>query len=335
MSWLSQLMSQIEGVGGRLSEISDKQFIDEINKTKLLAQISKDTYIRKIGKVCNTFFPSKVSTWWIIHHPEEMRDACHRYGKTKKVAQETLAQYMVPFMYLLDAHREIQENNPKIKRKWVEIRDEIREPPADLPVRENQPTEKQSKANMSFKEICKIRDKLDDGSEGRLLLSFYTILKPVRSDFDNVRIYFTKPKEKDDGNYIVLDDVNKLYLGEYKTSEKYGTSVLDLPEELVKQIKLSLKRNPREYLFVSKFGQPFNNASHFGRWANSVIRNILNNDYITLTTFRHIYLSQTDLDIENMPYGERKKIAHEMGHSVATQKKYLWKEDKAKKPKKS
>jgi len=333
MSWLSQLIDQ---VGGRLSEISDKTFLEEIDKTKLLAQISKDTYKRKAVKVCETFFPTKVSIWWVIHHPDEMKSACLRYVKKRKVAQETLAQYMVPFMYLLGIHRELQENDPKLKRHWMEIREEIREPPADLPVKENQPTEKQEKANMSFDKICKIRDQLPDGSDGRLLLSFYTILKPLRSDFNCVRIYFSKPKEKDDGNYIVLGDVNKLYLSEYKTAERYGTEVLKIPDELLEQIKTSLKRNPREYLFVNRFGEPYNDPANFGRWANKAIRNLLNNDHISLTTFRHIYLSQTDLDIKNMPYGERKKLAHEMGHSVAMQGKYVWKdkEDKGKEPKK-
>ena len=250
---------------------------------------------------------------------EEFKVVCEKYGKENNLQPASLAQYIVPIMYCLTAHREIQEKNPKLKYKWVKIRDEIREPD-DSYDDDNKPSAKQEKAYIPFDEICKVRDSLPDGSSGKLLLSMYTMIEPVRSDFDRTRIYDEVPKE-DDGNYIVLGKTKSLFLNKYKTSERYGKANIKLPDELVKQIKQSLKQNPREYLFKPLHGDAFN-SNTYNKWANRTLKKLLKNDFFSLTMLRHSYLSQPSLDLDNKNMGERREIASKMLHSVGVQKLY-------------
>lgn len=303
-------------------EINDEVFYDTIDKTNTLAKISKTTYTRKLIKITTTFFQKKVSIWWVIHHPDEFRDAAIKYRETKKIAPSTLAQYIIPIIFCITYYKDIQENDPKLKYIWLRMRNEIKELNDEIPCTDNIPTKKQQEGFIPFEEICQIRDALPDGSYSRLLLSMYTLIKPVRSDFDNVRLYIEEP-ENNTGNYIVLGKINKLFLNEYKTSNLYDENIIDLPKELVNQIKISLKKYPREYLFVDHTGSTYNSPNTFNKWANKLIKNTLDNPFITLTMLRHIYLSQPSLHLEEKTLKERKEIARQMCHSVETQKKYV------------
>jgi hypothetical protein len=320
-NFFGKVLNFVNFSGGTVksNEIPDETFIKEIMATKLLAPLSKKTYTKNLLKITKLFFDKQVSIHWVIHHPDEFKIACEKYGQENKLQPASLAQYMVPIMYCLVAHRELQEANPKLKYKWARIRDEIREPD-DAYEKENRATTKQEKAFMPFDEICKIRDKLPDGSMGKLLLSMYTMIEPVRSDFDTTRIYDEEPND-DNGNYIVLGKIKSLYLNKYKTSERYGKTIIKLPDELITQIKESLKKNPRDYLFKPLHGETFN-SNTFNKWANRTLKNILNNESFTLTMLRHSYLSQPKLDLENKSMGERREIADKMLHSVGVQKIY-------------
>jgi hypothetical protein len=330
MDWLlKQINCKVEDKnhGGKASEdkITDQQFYDEIAKTNLLANISKVTYHKRLLKVTNDMFDKPVSIWWVIHHPEEFKKACIKWCTDKKVSLSTGSQYVIPFTNILLNHREIQEANPQLKSKWRSVQDDIKSPDEDNMV-DNQPSEKQTKANIPFTEICQVRDNLPEGCFPRLLLCLYTMIEPVRSDFDLVKLYLEKPEKSETPNFLVIGKTSgNLYLNEYKTSNHYDHDPIELPKELLEEIKVSLKKFPREYLFVDKQGLPYTKPATFNRWANRVVKTVLKNESITLTSFRHIYLSRPDLKLEEKTIGERKKIAKNMGHSLSTQKTYVWK----------
>jgi hypothetical protein len=79
------------------------------------------------------------------------------------------------------------------------------------------------------------------GSKEKLLLSVYTYLPPLRSDFNCIYIYKEKPTEFKHNNYILLYDKPTLVLNEYKTVKKNDILRKELPEEFVKEIKLSIE----------------------------------------------------------------------------------------------
>ena len=325
MNFLSNLVY----ASGFSKEIPDSQFIKDIENTNLLSILSKKTYLKQLYKITNDFFDPPRSIHWVIHNPDKFIEACDEWvsKKSKPYLQSTKAQYIAPILYCLTSHRSLMEANPRLKYKWEQLRELIVKPDDATEVElDCGMSKKQLEANMSFDEICKIRDELPDGSMTKLLISLYTMIPPIRSDFDNVKIFDEKPK-KYDQNYLVLNKRPQLVISQYKTANRYDSNIIDLPDELVRQIKISLKIHPREYLFVTYSGEPYSNANSFNKWANRTIKKALNNDAFSLTMFRHIYLSRPDLDLDNLPFKDRRALGKKMGHSSFTQKTYIIKDD--------
>ena len=172
-----------------------------------------------------------------------------------------------------------------------------------------------------FDKICELRDHLELGSDPRLLISLYTMIPPIRGDFGNMKVNDTvldDPK----GNYLVTSTPPRIILNEYKTYRKYSQIEIPIPEELMNELRASLDRKPRDYVFVNRRGEPYIRAS-FVSWADYNLKKCFGPDF-SLSMFRHIYLSRPDLGLDKMTLGERKHLAHQMGHDVPTQMKYKW-----------
>lgn len=184
----------------------------------------------------------------------------------------------------------------------------------------NEATERQKKAYVSLAEIIRVRDSLPAGPQ-KLLLAFYTHIAPVRNDYHRLRIYHESPQHSE-GNFIVLGGVNRMFLHEFKTAHRYKKIEIDIPKELVKLINRSLKLHPRDYVFVQKNGEPYASEKTFDAWANYNLKKVLNNEHVTLTMLRHIYI--TDKCSGVMSFKERKNISTAMGHSVEMQLKYAF-----------
>lgn len=292
----------------------DNSFLNYIENSKLLKKASKALYLKRIDIIQNEFFSKKPTIMWIMKNIDKFKVALINYGKRKDLARNTLAGFCVPIISLLLAFRDIQEKHPTLLREWKQLKDEI----ADMEnVMNNKPSEKQKEALISFKEIESIRNKLEDGSDGKLLISLYTMIPPLRADFDKVKI-----SDETKGNYINLNK-KILVLNEYKTDKVYGKKIIKLPNNLMKQINISLEKKPRDYLFSKLDGTTFNSNS-WTVYANRLLKKLINPKF-SLTMFRHIYISRPDLNISDKTLKNKKEVADSMGHSVETQSKYLWK----------
>jgi hypothetical protein len=317
------------GGAQKIDDTSDEYFLSDIKKTHLLSDNSKLVYLTKLGIVQNEFFEKPVSIWWVINNPIPFKKALLSFGQkhtgrlTGSLSPSTMSQYIVPFISIINSHRELQEKDPELLHIWKMLKAEVQKPVEDH-YDSNQPNEQQSKAMMTLSEISKIRDVLPDDSEAKLIIALYTMIPPVRNNFYHVRLYKEQPKDDED-NYMVLNDDPALYLNKYKTAKHYDTIKIELPDQLVDLIHKSLDRNPREYLFVNKKGLPYENANTFNKWANTILKRVLKNPNFNLTMFRHIYISDPSVDLIHKNRGQRKEIAHDMGHSTDTQDKYLWK----------
>ena len=153
----------------------------------------------------------------------------------------------------------------------------------------------------------------------------YTMIPPVRSDYYKIAIYKNESAVSDDiDNYLIMNDKPFIVLRKYKTSKTYKDIKIDLPNELVKQIKLSLKKKPRHLLFVSPRNNKEYKSNTFNKWVNRTFKSLTGKENISITTLRHIYITRRDLKLEEKSGIERNKIAKIMGHSVGTQQNYLW-----------
>lgn len=311
----------------------DEYFTDYIKKSNLLKDSTKKIYLSKLDNIRLNFFEKPVKIWWILQHPELYEKALEKFVSKidprvyDSPSKHIACLYTRILVSLFKHHRELQEENKELFMKWKNMKTRLGETLEDHYL-SGQKTTRQDASFIPFDKIIEIRDELRDGSIEKLILSLYTMIPPVRSDFQNVRIYEKMPNKKENKNFIVLGDVNKLFLQEYKTDENYGTIEIQLPKELVNQIKYSLTEKPRDYLFVNRFGSPYDKKNSYSTWINNIVRKVVNNPHFTLTMFRHIYLSRPDVSIQDLPMVERRKIAKSMGHSIQQQNNYIFKDDK-------
>jgi hypothetical protein len=185
----------------------------------------------------------------------------------------------------------------------------------------NQPTDRQVEGYVPYSEIIQKRDELEPGSMERLLLGFYTHLKPMRCDYGSVRLYDGRlPAEKDrEKNYVLLkDQTAMLTLSSYKTSKTYGNHEIELPKPLYEDLALSLKKEPREWLFTDSQGKP-QSRNTYCSWTLRVFKRLFHKP-LSVSLIRHSFINQ--MDMSKLSIKEKKEIAQQMGHNVQTQDVY-------------
>lgn len=307
---------------------SDDFFISFIENSRLLKSSTKIIYLNKIDIMTNKFFGQKVSIWWIMNHPKEFREALVKYVATlhpriyTTITPHTVSLYIRIVLCLFAHHREVEEQIPELYYEWKQMKTDMTTQLEDHYL-SGKPTIRQQEAMMSWDDIVKMRDQLPDGSIEKLIISMYTMIPPQRCDYRDVRIYNDHPLITIH-NYIVLKN-KKLFINEFKTSRFHQPIEIDLPEPLMKQLNMSLEQNPRDYLFVTRSGIPFARQNTFNTWINGIVKRVTNKPYFTLTMFRHLYVSRSE--VENMSIPERRKLANNMGHSTNTNLQYELKKE--------
>lgn len=252
----------------------------------------------------------------VILDPDTHIRALHRWYPKSTSCKAYLSFVLSVFRYNPDLtcdHREAYD-------KWAKAFSETHQKVIDR-YETNKPTDRQVEGYVPYSDIIKKRDELEEGSVERLLLGFYTHLKPMRCDYGMVRIYHDRlPAEKErEKNYILMKDGNAtLHLGAYKTSKTYGDYEIELPEPLLKDLKLSLKNKDREWLFVDSNGKPFSRNSYCS-WTLRVLKKLFNKS-LTVSLIRHSFINQ--LNMSDLSVKEKREIAQQMGHNISTQDLY-------------
>ena len=310
------------------SHPSDIEIMGNISATSLIKPSTKDAYQKKLLQIQKIFFDDKKSLYWIMTNPEAIYEGLKHYVKSthgrfnKTISVHTQRAYLTyPYSILKLYNRNILEKNPDLEQRYKKILDELNEPIADIYVNGNA-LEKEVDAYVPYTKLCETRDNLKEGDE-HLLLCLYTMIPPVRSNYESVRIYGNDEKPEDDNknNYILIKEGKKnptckLVLNEYKTSKKNGQIVINIPKDLSEVIINSLNKNPRNYLFETK-GKPYT-STNFNKWANTHLHKLFNKNF-SLTSFRHIYI--TDY-VPQLNDEDKKIVSHIMGHSENMQKGY-------------
>ena len=121
-------------------------------------------------------------------------------------------------------------------------------------------------------------------------------------------------------NYDIKTDnyykAGKFYFNKYKTHEKYGLQVLQVPKELNSLIKKWIKLNENDYLLFSS------NKNHL---SSSQITRILNGAFggkhVSTDMLRHIFLTNK---YQNIPaLKDMEELATQMSHSLNTALQYV------------
>ena len=207
---------------------------------------------------------------------------------------------------------------------WSSIIREVAKPIHDRQIQER-PTEKQERrggSKLSFTDLVTKRNEGNLSMYQRLLLAMYTIIYPVRADYYSTEI-IQGDAESNYPNYIrIRDSTTELVIRDFKTARFFPViHYPQIPKELHDIITASLKEKPRQFLFESSDGNPYT-RNRFSQWASATLKCIFGVE-LNLTMLRHQFISSLSMD---MPLEELQQIGNLMGHSIARQRLYKWRE---------
>lgn len=285
-----------------------------------LSQISKRVYVERLRTMVAHF---ETNIYWIITHPDEVLEWILKKSDVLSTQKSYIIAVLAIFKHNEGLKIQLKKDYDIWFKKFTEIDEAITQR-----YKTNEPSEKQLNAYVEFKDIVKKRDELEDGSMDKLLLGFYSYIRPLRADFNAVRIYRKSENEdvipaedKREANYILFSDEKDVHLilNEFKTQRHHNKYDKKLPDELVKELKLSLKKLPREWLFVDKFGKPYVATNSYTKWANRTLNRLFGKP-LTITMIRHSFISS--LDQNALTILEKEEIAKEMAHSRGMQELY-------------
>ena len=284
-----------------------------------LSQVSKRVYIERLRTMVKEF---DTNIYWIITHPDEVLPWILKKSDVLSTQKTYIIAVLAVFKHNSGLKIQLEKDYGIWFKKFTELDQAISER-----YKTNEPSERQLNAYVKFSDIVKKRDSLEDGSIDKLLLGFYTYIRPLRADFNAVKIYKNLnevPDENDknkEANYLVFETPNKvtLFLHEFKTQRSHTNFNKELPNELVKELKLSLIKRPREWLFIDKFNKPYKAANSYTRWANRTFQKLFGKP-LTITLIRHSYISSLDQNL--LTTHEKEEIAKEMAHSRGMQELY-------------
>lgn len=219
-----------------------------------------------------------------------------------------------------------QDEYSILRVKWVDINN-ANEAPIIQRRMENKPTDLQLKkggVNLSFNDLILKRNELQTGSIERLLFSMYTMIPPVRADYFATQIVHDDevPVEK---NYIrIRGDNMECVLTDFKTVKQFKQIVNQFPPELVAEVKASLAKYPRQYLFLNTVGKTYSRSTYIV-WARRLLTKLLDTEF-TLVFFRHAYVTNffATHDMNTTTDEAVKTISDKMGHSTEMFRAYKW-----------
>ena len=107
----------------------------------------------------------------------------------------------------------------------------------------------------------------------------------------------------------------KFYFNRYKTADKYGLQVIDVPKDLQALLKKWMKINDTDYLLFSSNRQPLSSPQ-----INRILNKVFDKK-VSVDMLRHIYLTN---HYKNIPaLKEMENLAADMGHSLNQQMLYV------------
>jgi len=156
-----------------------------------------------------------------------------------------------------------------------------------------------------------------------VLLSIIVTTPPKRSDYGEMKVFFEKDPNEKDMNYIVIRQQGQSYMVFNKYKSKDAKRVdQELQPSVVKDIKDSLRRYPRSYLFINRFQNPYITNDAYSKFVIRTFRKLFGRD-TGVTMLRHIYITEK-LSFDEMDDDELEEVAHQMMHTTKLQRKYNW-----------
>lgn len=254
------------------------------------------------------------------------------YAKMKPLypSLSTRKNMLTPLLVFFREDEALRTEFPEAQTKWKKLHDDLSRLQA-AKVRRSEPEAKQVEKYTSFEEIEAKYEELkkrgfhdtERHSLQYLLVSIFVHLRPKRADLGSIKIYKEDDPRKIDENYVVLrkKGTSFLVMNLYKTSKYYQTVEEDLPEGLVKDIRTSLSRWPRDHLFRKDDGKPMSNNT-FSVFVKTTFEQLFGRA-TGVSLLRHIYITEK-LNFDDMTLEEQNEEAKLMLHTSGLQRQYKW-----------
>lgn len=290
------------------------KFKDIIDKTDL-SDNSKNNYKYRLERLVT--LTNKDIDWVLVNCPKTLAIL-----KTKGIKEPQSVKAMINAILTIFKHTKgLKETKKKAYTCWINHFKEVNQK-AEEKYETITPSDKQIEAYVPWPEIIQKRDALDKDSQEYLILSLYTMLPPVRADFNKVKIFNnttpTPEQVKEYPNHLIITTKPtynmKLVYNEFKTkSRKLQVYEKHLPDNLTQVIKRSLNENPREFLIVSeKTNEPYHKPNSFTQHVKRVLYKIFNKT-MSINTLRHSFVNSVDMN--TITPQEKEQLAKDMMHS--------------------
>jgi len=312
---------------GHLATSEPDKALQGILQDPALSDNSKHTYAQrlmamsaKLGQPISDLAmqPMTIIPWIKKQYPEV-------------ATQKSVVTAVLPALRRMPA---MQQQHRQALAIWLQASKEL-EAQQQARLKGNEPSARQQRGYVDFKEVIKVRTSLAKGSRQRLLLAFYTMIPPLRCDLNRVALLqcpataaTTSQDDVDtlkENNFLCLPaDRTKpaiLVLRELKTANSAGIWRRTLPMKLTQELWTSVQAEPpRRWLFTTMSGVPYT-AKNFSKWCCSVLQKLFGRP-LTLTLLRHSYLNS--MDWNKLTIAAREDLAAAMCHSTETQETYRW-----------
>lgn len=209
----------------------------------------------------------------------------------------------------------------------------------------NLKTKREKENWISWTDVLKIRDNIAKNLTGKnkflnyLVISLYTLLPPVRTDYNDIKvIHDIKDADDKEQNYLLYNEEEpKFIFNNFKSRRKtkngkYIPTIIDIPDELFDIIEewFDDYNKDKEYLLINYDGNPITKKA----LRNRIVRIFKNGTKtkekpegkkISVNLLRHIFISDNVSDKLNA--NEKNKIAKQMLHSITQQDYYKKRDD--------
>lgn len=303
--------------------------IEGIIEENYSCQKTKDNYLHRLRYMRDVIFGGRSSVYAILATP----DVSYMVLREKYPNINTRKNSMTLVLALFKKSARLKsELGPQLK-KWKEFHSHM-DSYQDAKYKKHAPDKKQIAKYTPFEDIEKKYEELRKSKDPHatqqdslqyVLLSIIVSTPPKRSDYGKMLVFYDHDPNRSEENYIVVRKSplpSYMVFNKYKTAKVYNRIDQELGRRASRDVKDSLRRHPREYLFVNRFGGPFEANDAFSKYVIRTFRRLFGRD-TGITMLRHIFITEK-VSFDDMDDDELEDIAKKMMHSTALQRKYNW-----------
>lgn len=281
--------------------------------------------VRKINEYYDEN-PKKPRPKHIIHHLVRHPQTYKPVIVQKYNQMELTIKNVATLILSLFKYADLKCKYEKAYKGWKEFHEEYYQKETER-YNKNKPTDRQKEKYISFEDMEKMYKKIKNPHETQVsslrysLLSMYIHIRPKRSDFAAIMVYKEDPGKKDI-NYLVLPKKGDAYFvfNHLNKVQIKDTIIEPVDKELQTVFLDSIRKYPRDYLFVGKDGLPFKTSNAFTKFVIRTFEYYFDKK-IGTSMLRHIFVNEK-IDLNKLTIEEKQAYAVAMGHDRSQQEKY-------------